>query len=169
MVGGDAGVPDEGAGVDPSALKEALATWASTVTVVATRDGDDIHAVTVTSFFSVSVRPPLVAVSLGANARPLPWLDPGATFTVSFLAEGQRRIASAYADPVPTMPSPFTDEAAPGVEGAVTTLVCTVEALHPTEGGARLVLGRVREIRQGGGERPLLYWRRGYRGLADTD
>lgn len=152
-------------GVGRQLFKEALSHWASTVTIVAVRDGRDVHATTVTSFFPVSLDPPLVAVSLGPGAQVLPWLDADATFAVSFLAEDQRALASRFADSFPVGPSPFPTDGAPVVVGATVGLVCTVRSVVSTEGGARLVLGRVDAVLAGTGGAPLLYHRRGYRGL----
>lgn len=159
--------PDRSPGVDGEAFREALSHWASTVTVVAARDGTDVHATTVTSFFPVSAEPPMIAVSLGPNAQVLPWLEPGARFAVSFLSESQGRIASSLADSFPVGPSPFPPEGDPVVNGAVLTLLCSVREVWETEGDARLVLGRVEETVEGDGSEPLLYSRRGYRRLAD--
>jgi flavin reductase (NADH) len=156
-------------GVGRDAFREALSHWASTVTVVAARDGDDVHATTVTSFFPVSLDPPLVAVSLGPGAQVLPWLDEGARFVVSFLGESQRVLAARFADSYPVGPSPFPTSDDPVVEGAVGSLVCTVHDVHETEGRARLVIGRVEAVRVGTGEAPLIYHRRGYRGLSPGD
>lgn len=161
------GEASTGPGVDADAFREALSHWASTVTLVAARDGADVHATTVSSFAPVSADPPLVAVALGANAQVLPWLEPGARFTVSLLAEGQSRIATAFADSYPLGPSPFPDEGDPVVAGAAAALICTVRDVRETEGDARLVLGRVEETAEVGGAGPLLYHRRGYRRLAD--
>jgi len=152
-------------GVDPARFREALSHWASTVTIVAARDGTDVHATTVTSFVPVSADPPLVAVALGVGAQVLPWMEAGARFVVNLLSEEQRRLASTFADSFPVGPSPFPSAGDPVLEGAVVSLVCTVVEVRPTEGGARLVLGRVEEAREGKGERPLLYHRRGYRPL----
>jgi flavin reductase (DIM6/NTAB) family NADH-FMN oxidoreductase RutF len=159
----------KGPGVTPDVFRKALRDWASAVTIVAVRDGTDVHATTVTSFFPVSAEPPLIAVSLGPNAQPLPWLDPGATFAVSFLAEGQKGLAVAFADSLPVGPSPFPTDGDPVVAGAVAALVCTVREVHLTEGPARLVVGRVDATHGGGGERSLLYHRRGYRTLAPEE
>lgn len=156
-----------GPGVAPDDFRDALAHWASTVTVVAARDGSDVYATTVTSFFPVSADPPLVAVSLGTGAQVLPWLDPGARFAVSFLAEGQSRLASTFADSFPVGPSPFPPGGDPVVAGAVAGLICSVREMHVTEGDARLVLGRVEATVEGEGDGPLLYHRRTYRKLAD--
>jgi flavin reductase (NADH) len=163
---GRGGDPPLRQGVGREAFREALSHWASTVTVVAARDGDDVHATTVTSFFPVSLDPPLVAVSLGPNAQVLPWLEEGARFVVSFLDEGQRALASRYTDSYPVGPSPFPTAGDPVVEGAVGALVCTVRDVHETEGRSRLVIGRVEAVTTGTGEAPLIYYRRGYRGLS---
>lgn len=152
--------------VDAADFRETLSHWASTVTLVAVRDAAAVHATTVTSFFPVSAEPPLVAVSLGTGAQVLPWLDPGARFVVSLLAADQRGLAMRYADSFPVGPSPFPPEGDPVAEGAVAALVCEVVGLHPTEGGARLVVGRVISTSPGRGETPLLRHRRRYRTLS---
>lgn len=159
------GEEPEGPGVPPDAFREALSHWSGAVTIVAVRDGPTVHATTVTSFFPVSADPPLVAISLGPNAQVLPWLDPGARFVVSFLGEDQRRLAAAHADSFPVGPSPFP-EGDPVVAGCVGALVCTVDAVHESGGGARIVVARVESAAEGTGGRPLLYHRREYRRLA---
>lgn len=155
-------------GVDVDVFREALSRWASTVTVVAVRDGDTIHATTVTSFFPVSADPPLVAVALGPGAQVVPWMDPGATFGVSFLADGQRGLAARFADSFPVGPSPFPREGPPVVEGSVVGLVCTVREVHSTEGGARVVVGRVEGAQVEDGS-PLLYRARSYGRMAPQE
>ena len=156
-------------GISEDAFKDALSRWAATVTIVAVRDGTRVHATTVSSFMPVSADPPLVLISLGAGAQVLPWLDPGAPFAVSLLAEDQRRLASVFADSYPVGPSPFADDGPPLVEGASTGLICTVRTVIPTEAGARLVLGRVESAVTTTGKGPLLYYGRGYRGLGPDD
>lgn len=156
-------------GVDPRDFRDALSHWASTVTIVAVRDGEDVHATTATSFMPVSADPPLVVVALGAGAQVLPWIEVDARFVVSFLAEGQRRVASMLTDSFPVGPSPFPPTGDPVVEGALASLVCSVRDVRPVGGGARLLTGLVEDVRQGEGARPLLYHRRGYRTLSDPE
>lgn len=158
---------DVGPGLSAEAFRDALARWAATVTVVAARDADDVHATTVTSFFPVSADPPLVAISLGPHAQVLPWLEPGGRFVVNVLAADQARLASSFADPFPVGPSPFPADGDPVVAGCVTALLCSVQEVHGTKGGARLVVGRVEGTVDGGGSEPLLYHRRRYRRLTE--
>jgi flavin reductase (NADH) len=156
-----------GPGVSAEAFKEALSHWATTVTIVAVREANRVHATTASSFAPVSADPPLIVVSLGANAQVLPWLEPGVTFVVSFLAEDQKRLASVFADSYPVGPSPFPEEGEPVVTGAMATLICSVNDVVPTESDAYLVLGRVESASHDDGKGPLLYQRRGYRKLGE--
>jgi flavin reductase (NADH) len=143
-------------------LREALSRWASGVTIVAVRDGARVHALTVSAFMPLSVEPPLVVVGLGPNASALPYLDPGTPFAISFLAAGQRGLASRYADVFPVGPAPFPAEGPPITEGSVAGLACTVEEIRP-EGDHHLVIGRVEEAHVGVDGEALGYYRREYR------
>lgn len=155
--------------VSAERFKEALARWASTVTVFAVRDPDDgsVHATTVTSFAPVALHPPLVVVSLSPSAQALPFVEVGRTAAISLLAEDQARWASMFAESYPVGPKPWPEDGVPLIPDAVAALVCAVEAIHPTAGGSRLVLCRVDEIVLGGAHRPLVYWQRAYRGLEE--
>ena len=152
--------------LDPDDFKNALSRWASTVTIVAVRDGGSVHGTTVTSFAPVAADPPTVVVSLGPSAQVLPFLEAGTVFAVSFLAEGQSALASRYADSFPVGPSPFPDDGAPVVEGSVVALLCRATDVVEADGGSRLVLARVTGVAEGTEAAPLLYWRRGYEKLA---
>ena len=134
--------------------------------MVAVREGERIHATTVTSFASISVDPPLVLVSLGPSAQVLPFLDAGTRFVVNVLSREQRRLASVFADSYPVGASPFPTEGPPVLEGAQASLICAVDRWIPLENGVRLVLARVEDAVLGdpaGG--PLLHYLREYRGL----
>ena len=142
------------------ALRDALACWATGVAIVAVRDGERVHALTVTAFLPLSFAPPLVAVSLGANAAVLPFVEPGRDLVVSILSADQRGLASRYADSFPVGPSPFAAAGPPVVEGAIAALICRVEELLE-RGDHHLVIARVEEPRAGGGP-ALVYARREY-------
>ena len=156
----------DGAGVPPQHFREALARWAATVTLVAARDDrDKVHATTVSSFAPLSAEPPLVVICLGAGAQVLPFAPAGARVGVSLLAEDQSRWATIYADSFAVRTPEWSSGPAPLLPGAVAGLRCTVQAVHPNPGNSRVLVCRVDEIEAGEGERPLLYWQRGYRRL----
>jgi flavin reductase (NADH) len=143
------------------ALREALSRWATGVTIVAVRDEDKVHALTVSAFMPVSVAPPLVMVSLGGNASALPFLETGTAFAISLLPAGKKGLASRFADVFPVGPSPFVPEGPPVIDGAVATLVCAVEEIRQA-GDHHLVTARVVEARTGPEAPPLVYYRRQY-------
>jgi flavin reductase (DIM6/NTAB) family NADH-FMN oxidoreductase RutF len=143
-------------------LRETFSRWASGVTIVAVRDR--VHALTVSAFMPLSVDPPLVLVSLGANASALPYLDTGTTFAISLLAADQRGLASRFADVFPVGPSPFPDDGPPIVEGCLAALACTVEEVRPL-GDHHLVSATVEHALVGGDDGALAYFRRQYHAL----
>jgi flavin reductase (DIM6/NTAB) family NADH-FMN oxidoreductase RutF len=150
-----------GAAEGEDTLREAFARWAAGVCAVAVRVDARVAAITATAFLPVSVRPPLILVSLGPNAAPRPFLEPGAAFGVSILAAGQRRVASTLADAGPVGREVFTDDGVPLVAGALAGLACTVQDVHAA-GDHNLVIGRVEEIVLEGDGPALLYFRRAY-------
>jgi flavin reductase (DIM6/NTAB) family NADH-FMN oxidoreductase RutF len=168
-----AGAPeasDDAPGVSPDLFREALARWASGVTVLATRDPDDgrIYAVTVSSFASVSARPPRILASLGPGAQPLPFLDEGREFVVNVLSDRQQGLARRFTDPFPVGPSPFPEEGAPTIEDAHVRIRCEVERVFPL-GSSRLVVGLVVHAEMDDGASPLLHYRRAYRVLGEGE
>ena len=153
-----------------SALKDALAAWASGVAVVGARDAADDHGTTVSSFTSVSIDPPLVLVSLASSARILPPIDASGRFSVSVLAADQQAASTHLATrgrapgfgPVPTV---RLHDDLPGVAGALAHLTCEVEA-RISQGDHTLLVGRVTSASADHTLRPaLVYHQRGYRTL----
>ena len=143
------------------ALKEALSRWASGVSIVAVRDSGRVHALTVSAFIPVSLDPPTVLISLGPNAAVLPFLDAGVPFAISLLTAEQKALASRFADTFPVGPSPFADEGAPVVDGALAWLVCEVDEML-RRGDHTLVIGRLMEAGTGRETPALTYFRREY-------
>jgi flavin reductase (DIM6/NTAB) family NADH-FMN oxidoreductase RutF len=161
-----AGGNDDAASVAADRFREAFSRWAASVTIVAAREEGAVHATTVTSFAPVSARPPMIVICLGPTAQVLPFAELGAKLGVSVLSEDQRQWASIFADSFPVREPNWTGGEAPLIPDTVAALTCTVRAVHPTDGGSRLVLCHVDDIELGNPDRPLVYWRRGYRGLA---
>ncbi|HEX6939288.1 MAG TPA: flavin reductase family protein [Longimicrobiales bacterium] len=144
-----------------AALREAFSRWASGVTVVAVRDEATVYAITATAFLPVSIDPPLVLVSINPNATVLPFLQEGAGFGVSILAEDQRRLASIFADTGPLAQMHFPREGDPVLPDALAAFTCRVARRH-LEGDHTLVIGEVARVETGPDRRPLIYFRREY-------
>jgi flavin reductase (DIM6/NTAB) family NADH-FMN oxidoreductase RutF len=157
--------------MDAQAFKSALGSWASGVSVVTTSANGLLYGVTVSSFSSLSLDPPLVLVCL-ANANRMPGMIADADgFAVSLLAKGQES-ASQYFSRAGRLPTPdfveiegeWTPSGLPVVQGALAWLTCRLHTQIP-QGDHTIVIGRVTEAHTRESGEPLLYWRRSYRTL----
>ena len=82
--------------VDPQHLRRCLGRFATGVTVVSYRSGDEVRGVTVNSFTSVSLDPALVLVSIARRAKAATALL-DTPFTVNVLAADQLDLAMTFA------------------------------------------------------------------------
>lgn len=158
--------------VEPEQLRSALRLWASGVCVVSSHDQGQPHGMTVSSFASVSLTPPLVLVCLENSSRTNRLVQASGVFAVSILHESQADLADRFAGRVPDdtdrfagIPFRRAGSGCPIVEGCLTYLDCRLVASHPA-GTHTVFLGEVVEAvrRQDGA--PLLYFQRGYHRLA---
>jgi flavin reductase (DIM6/NTAB) family NADH-FMN oxidoreductase RutF len=78
-------------------LREAMRYWASGVGVLGAEHQGTRHGMTVSSFTSLSIEPPLVMVSLQKSSRTHNLVVGSEAFAVTLLAEGQREISDLFA------------------------------------------------------------------------
>jgi flavin reductase (DIM6/NTAB) family NADH-FMN oxidoreductase RutF len=78
-------------------IKESMRCWTTGVAIVSCRYQDEIHGMTVNSFISISIDPPLVAVTLAKNTRTKKLVDQTKLFGVTILSEGQAHISERFA------------------------------------------------------------------------
>jgi flavin reductase (DIM6/NTAB) family NADH-FMN oxidoreductase RutF len=149
----------EGLEGDPAlAFRRTLGMFATGVTVLTTRVGEQVHGMTANAFMSVSLQPPLVLVSIDRRARMGALLHQGTRFGVSVLEARQTRLSDRFAgrvaDEVPEATFEIVHET-PLVEGALAHLVAQVVRSY-WGGDHSLFLGQVEFARYGEG-RPLLF------------
>jgi flavin reductase (DIM6/NTAB) family NADH-FMN oxidoreductase RutF len=153
-------------------FKDVLAQWASGVSVVTTNDQGLLYGLTVSSFSSVSLDPPLVLVCLANSNRIVSMIGAADGFAVSILAADQQAASAYFARPGRLPSQDFTEiegewtpSGLPVIAGALAWVTCSLHATIP-QGDHTIVVGRVTESRVSPGRQPLLYWSRGYRSLA---
>jgi len=149
----------EGLEGDPAiAFRRTLGMFATGVTVLTTRVGEQVHGMTANAFMSVSLRPPLVLISIDRRAKMGGMLHEGTRFGVSVLEARQTglsdRFAGRVADDLPEATFEVVHET-PLVEGALAHLVARVVRSY-WGGDHSLFLGQVEFARYGEG-RPLLF------------
>ncbi|MFN0094376.1 MAG: flavin reductase family protein [Dehalococcoidia bacterium] len=158
--------------VTPEQFKAALGSWAAGVTVVTTKLDGMVYGLTVSSFSSLSMDPRLILVCLADSNRLPRMIETSEVFGVSVLAEGQDDISGWFSksgrEPLRAFPDEIrTVEAATGaplIDGALAHIDCELEAALPG-GDHTIMVGRVVSADAHGDRKPLIYYRRGYRGL----
>ena len=158
--------------VDAIELREVMRLWATGVTVVTSSYAGVQHGMTVSSFTSVSLDPPLVMVSLELSSRTHRLVSQAGGFAVAILADDQQAVAERFSGGVPDHEDRFAGfavEATPAgllvPAGCLAWLDCKVAGQHEA-GNHSLFIGKVeaaQSMRQRG---PLLYYNRGYRRVA---
>ena len=83
--------------IDPITFRNACGAFATGVTIITTRLGDRDHGMTANAFMSISLDPPLIAVSIAKTAKMLPLIEDSGRFAVSVLASGTEDLAMHFA------------------------------------------------------------------------
>jgi flavin reductase (DIM6/NTAB) family NADH-FMN oxidoreductase RutF len=138
-------------------LRQVMGRFATGVTVITTIDRDTIHGMTANGFMSVSLRPPLVLVSLG-RCRMNEMLPRTKRYGVSVLAHDQEHFAAHFAARRRSAVEPTFawHEGLPLLDGALAHLVCRVVDIHPA-GDHVLWIGEVEHLHHRDGA-PLLFY-----------
>ena len=150
-------------------LRDALGRFATGVCVIATcPEGEKPFGMTVNSFASVSLDPPLVLWSLQKDSDCFTVFERAQQFSVNILANTQAGISNQYA----TKGDHHLDEGSyrQGRSGCVllkdvmTAFECDIEARH--DGGDHIIIvGRVLEISNRAAGKPLVFYNGEYREL----
>jgi flavin reductase (DIM6/NTAB) family NADH-FMN oxidoreductase RutF len=158
-------------GVDQQQFRDALARFATGITVVTAPASDGPHGVTINAFASLSLAPPLVLICIEQGRYTLEVLEAARVFGVNVLAEGQEHLSRYFSnDSRPEGPNAFdaiphrAGRLAPLLEGCLAVAECRVTASFPG-GDHTIFVGQVEAAEVFPGRRPLVYYDRGYRRL----
>jgi flavin reductase (DIM6/NTAB) family NADH-FMN oxidoreductase RutF len=146
--------------IDPTTFRQALGSFVTGVTIVTARDpeGEPV-GLTVNSFNSVSLDPPLVLWSLALKSASLPSFREAKSWAVHVLAAGQEEMSHRFAMPGADRFAGLAlgdgPEGAPLIPGTATRFGC--EATFEYEGGDHAIfVGHVVDVQQRGAE-PLVF------------
>lgn len=154
---------------DSLAFRRALGSFATGVTVITAPDRNGEHrGVTVNSFSSVSLDPPLVLFCLDKGALSFTCLTEAERFAVNVLRGGQHdlsvRFSRAAADKWEGVDFELWPGEVPVLRGCLANLLCRREALY--EGGDHtIIVGRVERLEAAEEGDPLVYFQGNYRGI----
>lgn len=151
---------------DPKWFREVLSQYPTGVCVVTgvAQDGAPL-GITVGSFTSVSLDPPLVGFLPGMRSESWKAIAKGGRFCVNVLGADQewvcRQFAASGADKFTGIGYRFSRGGSPILDGCVAWIDCELESA--TEAGDHLVVvGGVRELNVEAGGLPLMFYQGGY-------
>ncbi|MGH8435325.1 MAG: flavin reductase family protein [Pseudomonas sp.] len=152
--------------IDPRALRQVLGCYATGVAVITTLtpDGADA-AVTVNSFASVSLAPPLVLFSMALTSNITATFTGADVFTINVLSEAQQSVSNRFARPsLATWEDVQLSRGSNGcalLTGALAQIEC--RKYQTVDGGDHVILlGHVTAIHLGAATEALLFYRGAY-------
>jgi len=156
---------------DTRDFRAALGTFPTGVCLITTLGADGLPAgLTINSFSSVSLDPPMVLWSLARTANCALVFRDAEYFAISVLAATDAALSTHFAKPGADKFAAFAERFSPGVgsapllQGAVATFECHSRQRY--YGGDHIIMiGVVERYAYGGGE-PLVFHRGRYAGLA---
>ena len=153
--------------IDDARFRQAMGHFASGVTVVTTAAGSELYGMTVSSFSSLSLNPPLILICIDKSVPSHDILKHAGCFVVNILEERQEHLSRRFAT---TATDKFKGVAWHTGNLGLPVLATTLAAIEcrlrdALDGGDHTIfIGEVvdAEVREGA---PLLYYRRGYHEL----
>ena len=83
--------------IETDFFRQVMGQFATGVTVVTTRSEDGLAGLTVNSFTSVSLEPPLVLICVDLNSTVLPFIRASGNFAVNILTSEQEDLSRCFA------------------------------------------------------------------------
>jgi 4-hydroxyphenylacetate 3-hydroxylase, reductase component len=156
--------------LDARAFRNALGEFATGVAIVTTKtSGEDPIGITVNSFSSVSLDPPLVLWCLDKGSDRLRSFEKCDGFTINVLSAAQlelsNRLSRSGQAGLEGIPVGEGVNGCPFLSEALANFECSVEARHDA-GDHIIMVGRVLAFNQPNTQSPLVYHRGGYCALA---
>jgi flavin reductase (DIM6/NTAB) family NADH-FMN oxidoreductase RutF len=148
-------------------LKNAMRTFPQGVTVVTTQGEDGPKGITVSSFTSVSLSPPLVLVSLARGSDVHDLFLGAKSFAVNILGDDQRTVSDLFASRAP-MRDRFDGvrfhkglTGSPIIDGARAAIECDTWCVY--DGGDHsIILGKAVKASAISSGKPLVYYAQRY-------
>ncbi len=153
--------------IDEARFRQAMGHFASGVTVVTTEHQGEPYGMTVSSFASVSLKPPLILICIDKTVPSHAALSQAGRFVVNVLEKRQEHLSHRFAvsgdDKFQGVAWHIGQLGLPVLDGVHAMIECRTYAIF--DGGDHTIfVGEVldAEVEEG---RPLLYYRRGYHEL----
>jgi flavin reductase (DIM6/NTAB) family NADH-FMN oxidoreductase RutF len=159
--------------VNPDVLRQVMRHWSTGVSIVTAQHQGMRHGMTVSSFTSVSLQPPIVLVALDQSTRTHALVSAAGYFGVSVLSNEQKAISECFSgqdcedeDRFAGLETLSLVSGVPFITGSLAFLDCRVVA-QMVSGSNTLFIAEVLAAQPGEKKPPLIYFDRKYRQLQD--
>lgn len=150
--------------IDEHRFRQTMGRFPSGVTVITTKYQNQLYGITVSSFSSLSLRPPLVLICIDTAVASHDAIAGAGFFAVNMLARNQehlsRRFATRDIDKFQGVAWHVGLHDLPLLDGALATIECRMHSQLPG-GDHSIFVGEVMDAQVYDGL-PLLYYRGGY-------
>lgn len=158
--------------LDPEQLRHAMRAWTTGVAVVTAQHDGRRYGMTVNSFTSISLEPPLISVALKQLTHTHELVEQSGEFSITILASDQESLSVRFAGKLPNVPDRFEGVPtetlsipAPLITNGIAFFNCRVVQALPV-GENTLFVAEVIAARGEGEGDPLVYHNRVYWKLA---
>ena len=157
--------------LEGESLRRVMRRWPTGVTVVTSRNDNECYGMTVNSFTSLSLEPPLVSVTLARESHTFALVNQSGIFGINILDENAGEISDRFAGKIAGIIDRFAGlelftlvTGAPFLKLSLANLDCRVVHEFPMP-NSTLFVGEVLAVHLSDGEWPLVYLNRGYHRL----
>jgi len=154
--------------LDAEKLRHAMRAWTTGVAIVTSAHAGQQYGMTVNSFTSLSLEPPLISVTLKQLTHTHDLVVKSGMFAVTILTSQQKELSERFAGKLPNISNRFdgvpTDRLsmdAPIFKNGMAYFNCRVVNSIPV-GENSLFVAEVVEARRAGEDEPLVYHNREY-------
>jgi 3-hydroxy-9,10-secoandrosta-1,3,5(10)-triene-9,17-dione monooxygenase reductase component len=151
--------------------RQAIARFATGVTVITTCDGERLAGMTASAVASLSVDPPRLLVCINNRVPTHSALERSRRFGVNVLEEGDEELALRFARPAEDKFAGLRvnlDWEVPLLERAIARFVCDVDERFPG-GDHSIFIGAIRQCEHVPSRRPLLYFASSFGAVQHVD
>jgi len=152
--------------LDSEQLRHALRAWTTGVAVITARYNDAQYGMTINSFSSISLEPPLISVTLKRLTHTYELVEKSREFAITILSSNQRELSDRFAGKLPDIHDRFEGVPtetllidAPLLKGGTAYFNCRV--VNSVDAGENtLFVAEVIAARGDGDADPLVYHNR---------
>jgi len=150
-------------------LRKGFSSFATGVTVITCLDSEkNAHGITISSFNTVSLEPPLILWSLKKHSHLMPSFEVGNKQLIHVLARSQEEIAMHFAtvkeNQFVSISHQITASGLTQIEGCAAYFECETVSVH-TGGDHNIIVAKVLNLKHDSESRPLIFAHSKFMGL----